>query len=84
MPNITNPSPTDNDREPAARTRPNRITRMLRWRGPDLDVAMADDWYCPHCFWPLRPSAVRRNNAVTRLLCELCHAELLTIEPLEG
>jgi hypothetical protein len=58
--------------------------KKLHWSGPDFRVAMASDWCCPHCSRSLRPTAVRRDDAVTRLLCELCHAELLTVEPLEG
>jgi hypothetical protein len=70
------------DRPSAASNKP--TNQKLHWRGPGFDVAMASDWCCPHCLRPLRPSAVRCDDAATRLLCELCHAELLTVEPLEG
>jgi hypothetical protein len=57
--------------------------KMLTWTGPDYRVRMAADWCCPSCFRPLRPPAVRHDGAVWRLICELCHVELQTIEPLE-
>jgi hypothetical protein len=65
----------------------NRITKMLRWRGADLDVTMADDWCCCHCFKALRPSAVRRDPVLVAVICENCHTcllhvELLHVEPL--
>jgi hypothetical protein len=57
------------------------ITAELRWRGPDLDVTMANDWCCNNCLKPLRPSAVRREPAgAIVLICENCHDELFRVE----
>lgn len=58
---------------------------MLNWTGPDFRVRMASELICPGCFRPLRPSAVRGEGPeALRLICEWCHVELLTIEPLGG
>jgi hypothetical protein len=55
------------------------IKRMLHWRGPDFEIAIADDWCCSHCFRPLRPSAVRRDPGAVVLICEGCHGDLLRV-----
>jgi hypothetical protein len=53
---------------------------MLRWRGSDFEAAMVDGWCCGHCFKPLRPSAVRRDDGAVLVICESCHSDLLRVE----
>jgi hypothetical protein len=57
---------------------------MLRWRGPDFDVSMADGLCCCHCFKALRPSAVRRDSGALVVICESCHGDLLRVELAAG
>lgn len=61
-----------------------RTITVLQWAGPDCAVRMIGDLVCPNCFRPLRPSAVRRDGAVTQIICEGCHVDILTIEPVGG
>ncbi len=56
------------------------ITTMLLWTGSDFRVGMASELICPHCFRPLRPSAVRREPDAINLICECCHQDVLCVE----
>jgi hypothetical protein len=56
------------------------ITTMLHWTGTDFRVRMAGELICPHCFRPLRPSAVRRERDAINLNCELCRHVVLQVE----
>jgi hypothetical protein len=41
---------------------------------------MASELICPHCFRPLRPSAVRRETDAINLICERCRHDVLQVE----
>ena len=55
---------------------------MLRRTDRDARTRIAGDWCCPHCFRPLRPSAVRCDTDGVHLICQRCHTELLAVEPI--
>jgi RNase P subunit RPR2 len=55
-------------------------TMMLHWAGRGVRVSMARELICPHCFRPLRPSAVRREPDVITLTCERCGHDVLQVE----
>ena len=56
------------------------ITTTLHWTGSDFRVRMASELICPHCFRPLRPSAVGRESDAINLICERCHQDVLCVE----
>ena len=56
------------------------ITTTLSWTCSDFRVRMAAELICPHCFRPLRPSAVGRETDAINLICERCHQDVLQIE----
>jgi hypothetical protein len=57
-----------------------RITMTLHWTGTDFRVRMASELICPHCFRPLRPSAVHREPDAIHLICERCRQDVLRVE----
>jgi hypothetical protein len=63
-------------------TRPHarQPVRLLQRTGADFRVRMADDWVCPHCLRPLRPSAVTRDADAINIICERCHQDVLRVE----
>jgi hypothetical protein len=56
------------------------ITTTLHWTGTNFRVRMASELICPHCFRPLRPSAVRREPGAITLICERCRHDVLQVE----
>ncbi len=56
------------------------ITRMLHFTGADYRVRMASELICPHCFRPLRPTAVGREPDAVSLICERCRHDVLQVE----
>ncbi len=56
------------------------ITTTLHWTGTDFRVRMASELICPHCFRPLRPSAVCREPTAIDLICERCRHDVLQVE----
>ena len=56
------------------------ITTILHWTGSDFRVRMVSELICPHCFRPLRPSAVRREPDAINLSCERCRHDVLQVE----